>query len=426
MKLKYFFDKYFRRDNQRNHIFKFSISMGLIVLLFLLSIFTGLMLNNKRMIEKEMLTRARAHFGNIVLTRSWNALYGGVYIEKTEGIESNPYLKNPDIETIDGIIYTKKNPALMTREISELAVDQSEYQFRITSLNPINPANTPDAFETMALMAFEDDISEIYQKEEIGEDIFYRYMGPLVTEKSCLPCHREQGYKEGDIRGGISVGFRINDIDKSLKHNRNIILLLSITTTVILLGIFYFLIFRLNRNLKNALQQIKDLAEKDSLTGLYNRRYLFEWAEVELFRSIRYKYEISIILLDIDFFKKINDIHGHKSGDITLIRFASIMEECSRKSDLVVRYGGEEFLIILTNTGQEGALKFAEILLNRIRKTEIRLSGEKIINVTASLGISSRDFSRDEQNISLEELIDLADRAMYKAKKNGRDRIEVL
>jgi len=426
MKLKYFFDKYFRRDNQRNHIFKFSISMGLIVLLFLLSIFTGLMLNNKRMIEKEMLTRARAHFGNIVLTRSWNALYGGVYIEKTEGIESNPYLKNPDIETIDGIIYTKKNPALMTREISELAVDQSEYQFRITSLNPINPANTPDAFETMALMAFEDDISEIYQKEEIGEDIFYRYMGPLVTEKSCLPCHREQGYKEGDIRGGISVGFRINDIDKSLKHNRNIILLLSITTTVILLGIFYFLIFRLNRNLKNALQQIKDLAEKDSLTGLYNRRYLFEWAEVELFRSIRYKYEISIILLDIDFFKKINDIHGHKSGDITLIRFASIMEECSRKSDLVVRYGGEEFLIILTNTGQEGALKFAEILLNRIRKTEIRLSGEKIINVTASLGISSRDFSRDEQNISLEELIDLADRAMYNAKKNGRDRIEVL
>ena len=425
MRFRFFNNKLFSGSRQRNLIVKFSFSMGLIVLLFLLSIFTGLFLNNKKMIETELLARARSHFSNIVLTRSWNAMYGGVYIEKTEGIESNPYLANPDIETVDGKIYTKKNPALMTREISELADISSEYQFHITSLNPINPSNSPDEFEIAALRSFEDGAVEMYTKDVNDGNLFYRYMGPLVTEQSCLQCHSEQGYIVGDIRGGISVKFQIDDIERSIVFNRNIIIALSAVSILLLLGIFYFLIFRLNRNLDIALQQIRDMADKDSLTSLFNRRYLYEWAGIEISRAKRYKYEISLIMIDIDFFKRINDNHGHLSGDHVLMDFSRIMLDSSRETDIVARYGGEEFLIVLTNTGEEGAIKFANKLLLTIRDRTFELPNGKEEFMTASMGIACVDYSNEEVVIALEDLVDRADNALYQAKKNGRNQIIV-
>jgi len=410
---------------QSNLIIKFSLSVSLIVLLFILSIFTGLMINNRKLIESEILSRARSHFANILLTRRWNASYGGVFVEKIEGIESNPYLKNPDIETVDNTIYTKKNPALMTREMSELASELSDYQFHITSLNPINPDNVPDEFEKKALHLFEEGITEKFEKITRDGSVFFQYMGPLITDESCLQCHQEQGYVVGQIRGGISVSFKIDDLEKNMRINRNVIILLSISTSLLLLGIFYFLVFRLNRSLNDALNKIKDLAEKDSLTGLYNRRYLYEWAKRELERSVRYENSISIIMMDIDFFKKINDQYGHKSGDVTLKKLSEILMEYSRNSDLTARYGGEEFLIILTNTKIDGASSFASKLLDKIRNTEITLASGDKIHLTASIGISTRDFSVEKQSIELDDLIDEADKAMYNAKSLGRNRIEI-
>ncbi len=208
----FFMKKNLNSTSQSNLIVKFTLSMSLIVLLFILSIFTGILVNNRKILESEILARARSHFENIVLTRKWNAIYGGVFIEKTEGVVSNPYLKNPDIETTDRKIYTKKNPALMTREISELADEGNQYQFHITSLKPLNPNNIADEFETLALLSFDQGYEETYLKEKIGESVFFRYMGPLVTEESCIQCHGEQGYEVGDIRGGISVIFICNII----------------------------------------------------------------------------------------------------------------------------------------------------------------------------------------------------------------------
>ena len=115
-------------SSNRDIWFSFLLNMVLVVLLFFSSIFAGSYLSNQTLIEAELQSRARAFFQSILTTRSWNARHGGVYVEKRPGVESNPYLENPDIVSVDGTVYTLKNPALMTREISELAKDKGFFE----------------------------------------------------------------------------------------------------------------------------------------------------------------------------------------------------------------------------------------------------------------------------------------------------------
>jgi uncharacterized phosphosugar-binding protein len=114
-----------------------------------------------QLIKEENLVQARTLLDSILLARKWNSDYGGVYIEKKKGVQSNPYLKDPDIRTTDGRIFTNRNPALMTREISEYARREGRFVFHITSLKPLNPGNAPDSFETEALKLFEKGIVEL-------------------------------------------------------------------------------------------------------------------------------------------------------------------------------------------------------------------------------------------------------------------------
>ncbi len=149
---------------------------------------------------------ARAFFNQIVLSRAWNASHGGVYVPVTENTQPNPYLDDPlrDLETIEGIKLTKINPAFMTRQIAEIASREKGVQFHITSLMPIRPGNKPSDWERVWLESFEKSSTERGGFIQDASQSF-RYMAPLVTKRSCLKCHAEQGYREGDIRGGISV-----------------------------------------------------------------------------------------------------------------------------------------------------------------------------------------------------------------------------
>ncbi|OVE76155.1 hypothetical protein BVX97_01835 [bacterium E08(2017)] len=150
---------------------------------------------------------ARSHFIKDVLYRKWNSVHGGVYAPITEQTPSNPYLdvEERDIETPSGKKLTLINPAYMTRQVHELGHGQHGIEGHITSLNPIRPANAPDDWEREALLQFEQGIEEVTTvtikngKEEL------RLIQPLVTVKGCLKCHAKQGYKVGDVRGGISV-----------------------------------------------------------------------------------------------------------------------------------------------------------------------------------------------------------------------------
>lgn len=123
-----------------------------------------------------------------------------------------------DIVTVDGMQLTKVNPALMTRQIAELYKDKHDLQFHITSLNPISPANKADDWETKSLYLFEQGTTEVIELVDNDSSSQYRYMAPLVTEKSCLVCHEYQGYKLGDIRGGISISFPATNYTKIIKQ----------------------------------------------------------------------------------------------------------------------------------------------------------------------------------------------------------------
>lgn len=150
---------------------------------------------------------AAVTFENDVLYRKWAAKQGGVYVPVSEQMAPNPYLKVPnrDVTTSSGLSLTLVNPAYMARQVSQMAGGIQGSQGHLTSLKPIRPENSPDPWETAALKSFESGVKEVSSLDGRGDGEHIRLMRPFVTEKACLKCHGSQGYKEGDIRGGISI-----------------------------------------------------------------------------------------------------------------------------------------------------------------------------------------------------------------------------
>lgn len=207
--------------------------------------------------------QARVMFEHIVLTRRWNAQHGGVYVPITATTWPNPYLKGPerDVVTEKGAKLTKINPAFMTRQVSELALETDGVQFHITSLNPIRPKNAPTSWERRALERFEQGEKE--SGEVLYDEHKYRYMAPLITEKGCLKCHAEQGYKLGDIRGGISVTQPVPE----LLHNREhaIINTLSVHIVVLILSSLVMIFYTRSRRRLLQMRADKEGAEQANI-----------------------------------------------------------------------------------------------------------------------------------------------------------------
>ena len=161
-----------------------------------------------RQAEELARLEAVASFNKDDVYRRWVASHGGVYVPVTAATPPNPYLahiKERDVTTPSGRVLTLVNPEYMTRQALALGREQYGTQGHITSLNPLRPENAPDPWESQALHAFDRGETEVTAVEMLGGELYLRLMRPLVTEESCLACHAEQGYKVGDIRGGISV-----------------------------------------------------------------------------------------------------------------------------------------------------------------------------------------------------------------------------
>lgn len=367
--------------------------------------------------KKLALHTARTLLDHIIITRRWNAEHGGVYVPVTRTTAPNPYLQVPmrDIKVNDSLILTLINPAFMTRQVSEVAMAQGGIQFHITSLHPLRPENRATEQEEVFLKEFASGVKEAGLFIKDDEKTSLLYMAPLKTEKERLPCHEKQGYKEGDMLGGISVTLPFTQ-----ERHLGSFLLAHIGIGIIgLLGIFISGVLRLDR----AYAIIKRQAVFDSLTGIPNRQSFSEHILKEFNRSHRTQEPLSVIMCDIDHFKAYNDTYGHGSGDTCLKKVAqTIKNSLVRPGDFCARYGGEEFVLILTDTSRRGAMHVAERI--RLNILELKIPHEKSLPlqvVSLSLGVAT---STDQPLKSHEELLKNADTALYLAKANGRNRVE--
>ncbi len=177
---------------------------------------------------------------------------------------------------------------------------------------------------------------------------------------------------------------------------------------------------RQQRLLTVSYQKQKDYAQKDNLTGLHNRRYLQEVAPLEIKYAKLKDSPLTLALIDLDHFKKVNDTYGHLVGDQVLKDFAQLVKSMFRQSDILVRFGGEEFLLLLPNTDAQNACLLTEKLRKKVAQTQT-MYGKDNIQYTISIGLSQWQ----KQEANLEEAIKSADDALYQAKLNGRNRIKI-
>jgi diguanylate cyclase (GGDEF)-like protein len=182
------------------------------------------------------------------------------------------------------------------------------------------------------------------------------------------------------------------------------------------------LLQRENLDLTVKNRMLSEVSSRDSLTGLYNRWFVMEKIDSELNRAMRHGSPMSLLMLDLDHFKRINDTFGHSAGDQVLQEIGRLLRDSCRVYDVPGRYGGEEFCIVLPETKTGNTTAVAERIRQRLASSEV-LCGDRSIAVTASIGIAGMD-TADGSVLSPAELIDRADRALYAAKNRGRNRVE--
>jgi diguanylate cyclase (GGDEF)-like protein len=412
----------------------FLVSLTLIILILFSGIFLGVALRNTTLVKDVIVERARGLFQQIVLTRRWAAGYGGVYVKKGPGVESNPWLIHPDLEAADGAMLTLRNPALITREISEIADRQEGYRFRITSLKPLNPGNAADDFEHRSLQSFETGQTEAWETIDGSEGKEFRYMGALKTEASCLVCHAVQGYKEGDIRGGISVSFEVDSIERELARNVAFIIIAALAVTALTLAMVFKFVLRLRHELDRVREELVRAASTDTLTGLFNRGFIMNRMKQETEKAVRTGSDLTCAILDADDFKSVNDTDGHPAGDLALKMIADALQSNARAYDIVGRYGGEEFLVVFPGESTQAALAACERMRASISKATAAVMPHGR-TVTVSIGLADLSSIRaspvtaadkhDQKSGRNSELVETllrnSDAALYQAKAAGKN-----
>jgi len=177
----------------------------------------------------------------------------------------------------------------------------------------------------------------------------------------------------------------------------------------------------LSLQLEEANRNLKILASKDALTGLYNRQFLNEWLEKEWLRAKRYAYPLSVVMADVDDFKRVNDNYGHHAGDIVLKKIAEILAKNLRKNEVLARYGGEEFIFVLPQTNQQDACIAAERFKSSVRRLKISIGKDKYLAISISCGVYTAHPGKKDESMDI--LIQRADHALYEAKEAGKDQV---
>ena len=176
------------------------------------------------------------------------------------------------------------------------------------------------------------------------------------------------------------------------------------------------------QQIEHSKRLLQDVAYRDNLTGVFNRHYLHEKSLCFFKQANKFNQPISLLLIDIDYFKKVNDVHGHLVGDKVLTHFVNNIRQTLRVDDLLVRYGGEEFILLLPNEDLQQSLIVAEKLRKHIELHPYQLDeGMNLIKITVSIGVGEY-----ETGDSLEQFIGKADSALYTAKNKGRNQVQTI
>jgi diguanylate cyclase (GGDEF)-like protein len=356
--------------------------------------------------------------------RKWIVSFGGVYAPVSDVHQPNPYIPesaNRDVETTDGRKLTIANSIAALNTIMGKKNRVVGAFIRFTGHDPLKPDNEPDEWESLALEKLRAGKKIVADYAEFEGKPYYRMMQPLALKPGCYKCHSYSQYKLGDIVGGLGVHV---DMGVYSEARTSVIRIHLFSYTIIwligTLGIMFA-----GRSWKGFLhrndilqQQLQDLAIHDPLTGFLNRHQVELIIDNELARAKRKNTFLSMILMDIDNFKSINDNYGHPAGDKILAYLASEFNASVRESDYLVRYGGDELMLIFTDSSHDETMKKAESIRSRIAGNTIDVGNDNQIKVTLSVGAATFP----EHGKTFKELLAAADKALYDAKKSGRNR----
>ncbi len=410
-------------DTAKPPVGSFALEVTIALFVFTTLVFIGIFWRTIVLVQASAREQATSYIDLVTNARTWNAMHGGVWVVKGPGAHTNPYLRQlgvePDTSTVSGTRLTLRNPAVMTNELSQLAVEAGTVRFRLTSLELINPENAPDAWERSVLEGFESDRREVSMTTDGPNGHVLRMMRPLVVEVGCLRCHRAQGYRVGDVRGALSLTLPLASLDRSIIQGG--LALLGIYALVIVGGgaVGYWLISRMASRIERSETALQVLAATDPLTGIPNRRTVLHRLEEELARTERTTGVLGVIELDIDHFKRVNDTYGHPAGDSVLREIAGRISTALREYDVAGRIGGEEFLVVAPEMDADSLAALAE-RLRTCTKGDPIVHGADLIVVTTSVGAT---LSRPGD--TAETLFARADEALYAAKDAGRNRVEI-
>jgi len=241
-----------------NLTIKFIVAISAIILLsygFLLYQTSNL---QNELVMEQARQQARILYKQILLTRQWISDHQGLFLVKTAGVTENPYLHEAAIRADDGTVFVKRNPAMVTRELSEYATKSGFCWFRITSLAPVNPANAPDDFERFAMERFQEGLPEYEAITDSREGRVHRYIAPVLVQESCLTCHAEHGYTVGDIRGALSISVPLAWADKVIQKNNATIIKYSVFS---ILAVALALIFLFNKLVARRIDRLSKAME---------------------------------------------------------------------------------------------------------------------------------------------------------------------